>query len=245
MTILSPGIQFIYDPYNSHLLVDAAWYDHHESFQQLEQMLDKCKQLLVLLSRIFYHSERARRTGGLHVVFHFRPSSLCHRNLRLQIPQKYLSHEELEDLVWIKKLNQSAQGRSMMVRTMVRIQCLATKQRSSIVTKNTKRTLKLRSWRSGHDDKYLTAFYLVDKFNSLANIKLFKVKIVANSTQNKLYERFLYPNRVRHVIRHFEIGSQLHFPSLSYTDLPVTVRDDYPPHGTRWQCTAKTFIMAC
>ena len=23
--------------------------------------------------------------------------------------------------------------------------------------------------------------------------------------------------------------------------LTVTVRDDYIPHGTRWQCTAKTF----
>ena len=26
--------------------------------------------------------------------------------------------------------------------------------------------------------------------------------------------------------------------------LTVTVRDDYNPHGTRWQCTAKKFIMA-
>ena len=165
MTILSPGILFMYGSFNSHLLVDAAWYDHHESFQQLEQMLDKCKQLLVLLSRIFYHLERARRTDGLHVAFHFRPSSLCHRNLRLQILQKYLSHEELEDLVWIKKLNQSVQGRFIMVRT----RRPATKQMSSIVT----RTLKLRSWRSGYDDKYLTAFYFGHKFYSLFNIKVF------------------------------------------------------------------------
>ena len=27
--------------------------------------------------------------------------------------------------------------------------------------------------------------------------------------------------------------------------LTVTLRDDYTPHDTRWQCTAKTFIMAC
>ena len=29
------------------------------------------------------------------------------------------------------------------------------------------------------------------------------------------------------------------------TELTVTVRDDYTPHDTRWQCTAKLFIMAC
>ena len=27
--------------------------------------------------------------------------------------------------------------------------------------------------------------------------------------------------------------------------LTVTVRDDYTSHDTRWQCTAKTFIMVC
>ena len=27
-------------------------------------------------------------------------------------------------------------------------------------------------------------------------------------------------------------------------NLTVTVRDDYTPHDTRWQCTAKIFIMA-
>ena len=35
------------DPSNSHLLADAVLYDHHESFPQLEQKLDICKQLLV------------------------------------------------------------------------------------------------------------------------------------------------------------------------------------------------------
>ena len=89
----------VYVPFNSHLLADAALYDHHESFLQHEQKLDKCKQLLVLPSKIFYHSERVRRTGGPHVAFHFRPSSLCHRNLRLQIPQKYLSPEVQGDRV--------------------------------------------------------------------------------------------------------------------------------------------------
>ena len=88
-------------PYNSNLLADAVLYDHHESFLQLEQKLDKYKLLLVWQLKIFCHLERAQRTDGLRVAFHSRPSSLCRRNLRPQIPQKYSSHEALEDPILI------------------------------------------------------------------------------------------------------------------------------------------------
>ena len=32
---------------------------------------------------------------------------------------------------------------------------------------------------------------------------------------------------------------------IIFLTLTVTVRNDYNPHDTRWQWTAKTFIMAC
>ena len=51
-------------------------------------------------------------------------------------------------------------------------------------------------------------------------------------------------------------GQQEKLETLIFTDfrifidllnqhLTVTVRDDYTPHDTRWQCTAKIFIMVC
>ena len=52
---------------------------------------------------------------------------------------------------------------------------------------------------------------------------IFLNKIQAEKFRNNLFEK------------KFEIMDQL----------TVTERDDYNPHGTRWQCTAKTFILAC